>query len=84
MSIESAQAFIERMKADEEFAKNVTECKDSEARMSYVKESGFEFTLDEVKSVNSELTDEDLDNIAGGDGWTDFYKIYVAIDSGKL
>ncbi|MBW4054613.1 MAG: Nif11-like leader peptide family natural product precursor [Proteobacteria bacterium] len=68
MSIESAQAFIERMKSDEEFAKNVTECKDSEARMSYVKEAGFEFTLEEVKAVSSELTDDVLDNVVGGSG----------------
>ena len=66
MSIESAQAFIERIKTDEEFAKNVTECKDSESRMSYAKEAGFEFTLEEVKEVTSELTDEMLDSVAGG------------------
>ncbi|MBW4054612.1 MAG: Nif11-like leader peptide family natural product precursor, partial [Proteobacteria bacterium] len=52
MSIESAQAFLERMKSDEEFAKNVTEYKDYEASMSYVKEAGFEFTLEEVKAVS--------------------------------
>ena len=66
MSIESAQAFMERMKTDGEFAKNVTECKDSEARMSYVKEAGFDFTLEEVKTVTSELTDNMLDSVAGG------------------
>ncbi|MDD2582923.1 MAG: Nif11-like leader peptide family natural product precursor [Desulfuromonadaceae bacterium] len=69
MSIESAQTFLERMKTDEEFAKNVTECKDSEARMSYVKEAGFDFTLDEVKTVTNELTDDMLDQVAGGTGW---------------
>ena len=68
MSIESAQAFIERMKTDEDFAKNVTECKDAEARITYVKEAGFEFTLEEVKGVTSELTDDMLDNVAGGIG----------------
>ncbi|MBW4055855.1 MAG: Nif11-like leader peptide family natural product precursor [Proteobacteria bacterium] len=66
MSIESAQAFLERMKTDEEFAKNVTEYKDFEASMSYVKEAGFEFTLEEVKALTSELTDEMLDQVSGG------------------
>ncbi|MBW4055854.1 MAG: Nif11-like leader peptide family natural product precursor [Proteobacteria bacterium] len=68
MSIESAQAFLERMKSDEEFAKNVTEYKDFEAGMSYVKEAGFEFTLEEMKAVSSELTDDVLDNVVGGSG----------------
>ena len=71
MSIESAQAFLERMKTDEEFAKNVTECKDAEARIAYVKEAVFEFTIEEIKGVASELTDDMLDNVAGGIPGTD-------------
>ncbi|MDD2582924.1 MAG: Nif11-like leader peptide family natural product precursor [Desulfuromonadaceae bacterium] len=66
MSIESAQAFLERMKTDEEFAKNVTECKDSEARRSYVKEAGFDFTPEEALELRGELSDGQLDLIGGG------------------
>ena len=36
MSIESAKAFIERMKTDEDFAKEVKECKDADVRMTFV------------------------------------------------
>ncbi|MBP1764508.1 MAG: Nif11 domain, partial [Firmicutes bacterium] len=37
MSIESAKAFIDRMKKDEEFAKKVMVIQDAEARMELVK-----------------------------------------------
>jgi predicted ribosomally synthesized peptide with nif11-like leader len=36
MSIESAKAFLERMKTDEDFAQKVTACKDAETLRSLV------------------------------------------------
>lgn len=66
MSIESAKAFIERMKADEDFAKKVKECESAESRMSFVKEAGYDFTVEEFKEVQLELTDEEIDNVASG------------------
>ncbi len=38
MSIESAKTFIEKSKTDEDFAKQVKECKDAEARKAFVKQ----------------------------------------------
>ena len=79
MSVESAKAYIERIKTDEEFAKKVIECKDSDARMAVVKGAGFEFTVEDVKHVQEELSDDQLDKVAGGYpmlcyklGWTIF------------
>ena len=69
MSIESAQAFIERMKTDGEFANRVTECADAESRKAFVKAEGFDFSAEELKSMHSELSDEELDGVAGGASW---------------
>lgn len=70
MSVESAKAYVERMKTDEEFNKKVKECKDSEARMAFVKEAGFDFTSEEIKELGGELSDSDLDAVAGaGSCW---------------
>ena len=67
MTIESAKAFIERMKNDKEFAKKVKECKDTEERMEFVKAEGFDFTREEIKEVvGDKLTDDDLDSVVGG------------------
>ena len=71
MSIESAKAFIERMKTDEEFNNRVSTAKDKEARMALVKAEGFDFTKEEIGSLIDELDDEQLDAVAGGvAGWT--------------
>jgi len=66
MSLEAAKAYIERIKTDEEFAKKVGECKDAETRISFVKNSGFEFTEEEIKCQLVELNDDGLEGIAGG------------------
>ncbi|MEQ8168683.1 MAG: Nif11-like leader peptide family natural product precursor [Candidatus Eremiobacterota bacterium] len=68
MSIEAAKAFIERMKTDEDFAKKVAACKDAETRKAFVKNEGFEFTLEELTSYRSELTDDQLGSMYGGTG----------------
>ncbi len=68
MSLESAKAFIERMKTDEEFAKQVGECKDKEARMTLVREAGFDFTAEEIEEAGSQLSAGDLDGASGGSG----------------
>ena len=65
MSIESAKALIEKIKTDEEFAKKVTGFQSAEARNAFVKEAGFDFTEAELKEVQAELSDEDLDAVAG-------------------
>jgi predicted ribosomally synthesized peptide with nif11-like leader len=66
MSIESAKAFFEKIKNDEDFNKSLGEIATSEERMEYVKKAGFDFTKEEIKSIKDELSDEDLDKVAGG------------------
>lgn len=70
MSIESAKACIERMKTDEDFAKQVGGCKDADTRMAIVRAAGYEFTPEEIRKVSEELTDDELDDVAGGCTWT--------------
>ena len=66
MSIESAKAFLERIKNDEDFAKIVGELGTTEQRMEYVKGAGFDFTKDEISNLKDELNYSDLDKVAGG------------------
>ena len=66
MSIESAKAFIDRMKTDEDFAKKVGECKDAAARMAFVSANGYDFIPAEITEAQGELTDEELAGISGG------------------
>jgi len=64
--MESAKAFVERMKTNEDFRKKVTECKDNEARKAFVLKEGFDFTLEDLKACNGELSDEEAEGIVGG------------------
>jgi len=66
MSIESAKAFIEGLKNDEDFAKKVGECKDKEDRMAFVRAAGYDFTKEEIAEAQGELTDDELEGVAGG------------------
>lgn len=70
MSIESAKAFIEKVKTDEDFKKKLGELNDGQARLDYAKGLGFDFTADDIAKVKEEqgLTDEELDGVAGGCG----------------
>lgn len=66
MSIEAAKSFIDRMKTDEEFAKKVTACKDTKARMEFVQKAGFDFTPGEIEQIGQELSEDELERVAGG------------------
>ena len=66
MSIESAKAFLERLENDEDFRKNVGQIATAEERIEYVKTAGFDFTKEELDDVTEQLSDIELDKIAGG------------------
>ncbi len=66
MSIESAKAFLERVKSDEEFADRIREASSREERREIAKSEGFDFMPEELKKATDELSDEELDAVAGG------------------
>lgn len=68
MSIESAKLFLERVKSNAEFAKQVAEIKDQDSCMAFVKNAGFDFTDAEIAEVMGELSDGELDAVVGGVG----------------
>lgn len=70
MSVASAKAFIEKVKNDEDFKKKLGTLKDAKERLQFAKAAGFDFTKEELAKVKEEegLTDEELDNVAGGCG----------------
>ncbi len=66
MSIESAKAFLERVKNDEDFRKELEGKTSVEERIKFAKAQGFDFTKDESRKVNESLSDEQLDGVSGG------------------
>jgi predicted ribosomally synthesized peptide with nif11-like leader len=71
MSVESAKAFLEKLKADESFCKQVAEIDSTEDFFYFVNVSGFDFSEEEWGETvgnpeGDELSDSDLSNAAGG------------------
>ncbi len=66
MSLESAKAFLDRIRNDDDFRNQVGERESPEQRMEFVQSEGFDFTREELDEVQSELGDMELDAVAGG------------------
>ena len=60
MSIESAKAFLERVKNDEDLLMKLSDAHEVEERLNIAKTEGFEFTKEEMFQVQSELGDDEL------------------------
>ena len=71
MSIDSAKAYVERMKCDEEFRKKVLECTDPQKRMELVKDEGFDFTQADIQVVVAVVDDAYLGGVRGGSWFVD-------------
>ncbi len=69
MTIESAKAYLERIKNDEDFKKEVGEKSSPEDRMKFIKDNGFDFSKEEFEQVKSELSDDELEKIGGGSAY---------------
>ena len=55
MSLDAAKKFIEKVRGDVQFLKELDDAESAEARLSIAKAAGFEFTKDEFDSAKSEL-----------------------------
>jgi predicted ribosomally synthesized peptide with nif11-like leader len=58
MSVESAKAYIERMRRDACFRRAVNACEDEQNNWLFLKENGFEFTLEEFKQAQALIYQE--------------------------
>ncbi len=69
MSLDQARLFIEKMKSDEAFRNRILAIEGVDARLAAAGDAGFHVTEAEVKEVQNELTDNELDAAAGGGGY---------------
>ena len=66
MSIDDAQKFMEKVKHDEDLQALLNNVSDNESKLQIAKDAGFDFTIEEAKKAKEELSEDDLDSIAGG------------------
>ena len=55
MSIESAKAYMQRMRSDAAFRRAVNENEDPSANWAFLRANGFDFTVDEFKLAQKEV-----------------------------
>ena len=68
MSEEQLKAFLEDVKADEGLQEQLKAAADTDAVVAIAKAAGFAISAEELQRAPAELSDEELEGVAGG--WT--------------
>ena len=65
MSEEQLKAFLEKVKADTSLQEKLKAASDSDAVLAIAKEAGFSISADDLTQAQSEISDEELESVAG-------------------
>jgi predicted ribosomally synthesized peptide with nif11-like leader len=66
MSLEQLKAFLEKVKADTSLQERLKSDSDADAVVAIATEAGFSISSDDLKNAQSELSEEELEDVAGG------------------
>ena len=66
MSEEQLKAFLEKVKADTSLQEKLKAAADADAVAAIAKEAGFSISVDDLTKGQSEISDEELEGVAGG------------------
>ena len=69
MSEEQLKAFQEKVRVDTSLQEKLKAAVDADAVTAIAKEAGFSISADDLKNAQSELSDEELEGVAGGGTW---------------
>ena len=68
MSEEQLKAFLEAVKADASLQEKLKAAGDADAVIALAKAAGFAISADDLKRAQSEISEEELEGVAGGIG----------------
>ena len=66
MSEEQLKAFLEKVKADTSLQEKLNGAADADAVVAIAKEAGFSISADDLKKAPIEISEEELEGVAGG------------------
>ena len=66
MSEEQLKAFLEKVQGDTSLQVKLNAAADSDAALAIANEAGFSISADDLKKAQSEVSDEELENVSGG------------------
>ena len=70
MSEEQLKAFLEKVQDDTSLQEKLKAAGDSDAVLAIAKEAGFMISAEDLTKAQSEVSDEELEGVAGGEGKT--------------
>ena len=73
MSEEQLKAFLEKVKGDTSLQEQLKAAADTDEVLAIAKEAGFSVSVDDLKNAQSELSDEEIEGVAGGGHGVTFY-----------
>ena len=68
MSKEQLKAFLEKVKGDTSLQAKIKAATDEDAVVEIAKEAGFMISVDALSQAQTELSEEELEGVAGGTG----------------
>ena len=68
MSEEQLKAFLEKVKGDTSLQEKLKAAANPDAVAAIAKEAGFSISADDINKAQSELSEEELEGVAGGWG----------------
>ena len=71
MSKEEPKAFLEKVKADTSLQEKLKAASDADAVVAIAKAAGFTITTEDLNSHRQNLTEDELEGVAGGDETAD-------------
>ena len=66
MSEEQLKAFLEKIKTDASLQEKLKAAADNDAVVAIAKVAGFSISTDDLKKAQSEISEEELEGVAGG------------------
>ena len=72
MSEEQLKAFLEKVKGDTSLQDKLKAASDVDAVVAIAKEAGFSISADDLKKAQSEISEEELEVVAGGKDWKEW------------
>ena len=72
MSEEQLKSFLEKVKADTSLQEKLKAAANPDAVAAIAKDAGFSISADDLKKAQSEISEEELEGVAGGAGCDPF------------
>ena len=66
MSEEQLKAFLEKVRADTSLKEKLKAASDADGVVAIAKEAGFKISAEDLKNTEVELSEEELEGVAGG------------------